>query len=518
MKRSTRVVIAALMVFFVLAGTSCKPKDNAIVSDGDKTYWVSETPVELTIHHHVTGEKPLNPSAEVLVKLQEITNVRLTSTVPQSNSDPVLAYNLMITSRELADIILSTPDNINKYVSEGVYVPLDDLIAQHAPHLKAYLDAHPEYKKQCVAADGKMYYIPEILEGEYAGVVFIRTDWLKKLNLEVPKTIDEYYQVLKAFKERDPNGNGKADEVPFFSKFKGGAYYMYQFFGASRTWYAEDGKIKLGFYEPEFKVAVSNIAKWYKEGLIDSEIFTRGSQSREVLLGNNTGGSTHDWIASTSSFNDALGEKIPGFEFKAIAPPADINGEVKESTGRQTMTNNAWAISSKNQHQIETIKFFDFMFTEAGNRLYNFGIEGVHYTMVGGKPTYIQSLLTENKTNILLALQAKGLRFRAGVVGDWNAEEQWLNESGKEAVKLYGENKYIRPQLPRLVFTADEQKIITEKWGAIDTYMKESEQKWVLGTEKVEETFDKYLQTLKGMGIEDVIAAYNSSYQRFLNQ
>ena len=58
----------------------------------------------------------------------------------------------------------------------------------------------------------------------------------------------------------------------------------------------------------------------------DAEVFTRGSSSREFLLSENLGGMTHDWFASTSSYNVSLKDKVDGFTFKAFPPPASITG------------------------------------------------------------------------------------------------------------------------------------------------------------------------------------------------
>ena len=156
------------------------------------------------------------------------------------------------------------------------------------------------------AADGHIYYIPGTLAPIGSGNVpseafFIRQDWLDKLGLKVPATVDEYYEVLKAFKTQDPNGNGQADEIPYFDR-AGTINDLYQLFAAHADYYINDqGQYVNGRTEDAYKNAVKELAKWYREGLIDPEIFTRGQQAREQLLSSNIGGATHDWISSTTS-------------------------------------------------------------------------------------------------------------------------------------------------------------------------------------------------------------------------
>ena len=95
---------------------------------------------------------------------------------------------------------------------------MNDLIEEHAPNLKKFFDEKPHIKSAISAADGNMYYIPYLPDGKYGRAYFIRYDWLDALELDVPETVDEFEAVLRAFKTQDPNGNGEADEVPYFAR------------------------------------------------------------------------------------------------------------------------------------------------------------------------------------------------------------------------------------------------------------------------------------------------------------
>ena len=132
---------------------------------------------------------------------------------------------------------------------------------------------------------------------------YIRKDWLDRLGLSVPTTVDELYAVLKAFREQDPNGNGRKDEVPYF--YRGmNVDGLIQLWGAYNDWHVdENGRVVHGKTEEAYRNAMRELAKWYREGLIDQEIYSRGSYSREQLLGDNLGGMTHDWLGSTGTFN-----------------------------------------------------------------------------------------------------------------------------------------------------------------------------------------------------------------------
>jgi hypothetical protein len=190
------------------------------------------------------------------------------------------------------------------------------------------------------AGDGNMYFVPNIPDGFAQKGWFIRQDWLDKLGLQAPKTVDELRGVLTAFKTRDPNGNGQADEVPYFNREATASYEtavndLFVFWNATKHFKANDGKVVFGPLEPAFKDGVRTLAQWYEEGLIDSEIYTRGGDAREMMLGNDVGGVTHDWFASTSDYNGKLASSIEGFAFVPFAPPAGVDGVIREATRRR---------------------------------------------------------------------------------------------------------------------------------------------------------------------------------------
>lgn len=521
MKRKQRHAIAVLSTLLTLvagcSGGGGQPEATGgaeVKPSGQDKFKITSEPLELTIHLHYNDITVFKDDWPVFKKAADMTNIRLKGTAPQSATKSKEVFNIMLASGRLPDIIHGLKPDLNKAALDGALTPLDDLIDKHAPNLKKFIQDNPWVRNGSVAADGKLYFVPYVSELVAAKGYFIRKDWLDKLGLGYPKTVDEYYNALKAFKEKDPNGNGKADEVPFFNRGNYGAMDLLPLFGARGGFYEQEGRVHYGKYEPEYKYGMSQIAKWYKEGLIDKEIFTRGANAREALLGDNVGGSIHDWFSSTASYNDSLKDKVPGIQLMAFAPPADINGKVKEESGVYPLSDKGWGISAANKHPVETIKYFDFWFTEEGHLLNNYGIEGVHYTMKDGKPVIAEAVMT-HPDPVNRQMENIGAQINIGIRNDLANLFQWMNPAAREGTKLYVDNNYILPQFPQLSFTAEEQKIVSQKWTSIDTFIKETEQKWVMGAEPVEPNFDKYRARLKDLGIEEVIKAYNDAYQRF---
>ncbi|NHN29897.1 extracellular solute-binding protein [Paenibacillus agricola] len=477
--------------------------------------FASEKPLELTIHYHDGDIWVFKDDWPVFKKAAELTNIKLHGVAPPSATNSKEVFNMMLASGKLPDIIAGQKLDLNKAALDGALEPLDDLIDKHAPNIKKFLQDNSWAKAGSIASDGKLYYIPYMVEGEASEGWYMRKDWLTKLGIPAPKTKDEFYETLKAFREKDANGNGKKDEVPYFSRDnKEGISDLLAVFGVRPDWHVVDGKVQYGKYLPEYKDAILNISKWYKEDLIDKEIYTRGPKSREVLLGDNLGGTTHDWFPSTATYNVTLKDKVPGILFAPIAPPNAVNGKPWEENSRTLLYPKGWSIASSNKNKIETIKYFDFWFTPEGRRLENFAIEGAQYDVKDGKPIFKPEILN-GKDPVNVQLRAFGAQLEFGHQQDLFYEEQWTNPIANEGIKMYIDNKYFAPQFPSVSFMPQEEKLLGEKWPAIDTFVREMQQKWVLGAEQVEPNYVKYLARLKEMGMDDVIKIYQAAYDRY---
>ncbi len=155
---------------------------------------VSDTPKTFTIFLNFNS-MPFNSDWMIWKEIAKETNVSLEGVISQSNANEEEAFSMMLASGKLADII-------------GL-IPLNDLIKEHAPDLQKVLDNDAKFRSCATSLDGNIYFIPKNLTLKSAEFWWIRQDWLDKLNLQVPTTIDELYEVLTAFRNNDPNGNGQ---------------------------------------------------------------------------------------------------------------------------------------------------------------------------------------------------------------------------------------------------------------------------------------------------------------------
>ncbi len=466
--------------------------------------------------------KVFDSELPVYKKAEELTNVKLKGVASKNQTDQVQAYNLLLSSGNMPDIIAyELADGLEKLGSEGGLIPLEKLIDEHGPNIKAFWDKYPRYKKDAVAANGHIYMIPNY--NDYYNIrasqgYFIRKDWLEKLGLEEPKTIEDFYNVLVAFKTKDPNGNGKADEVPFFSRAnlpRKVLISLIDMFQVEPSWYEVNGKVVFGPSQEDYKKAIKEMAKWYKEGLIDQEIFTRGLGTRDFMLNNNIGGMTNDWFASTASYNEILNKSIEGFNFEAILPP-EYNGKRITKNARATYMG-GWGITFAAKDPIEIIKYFDFWYSEEGRRLWNFGIEGKEWELKDGKPKFTEYVLKNpDGKNPLTVIRESGAQYRLGMFQDGEYEKQWGGLASSKAIDLYTNNNAIAEPFPFLKYKETESREFIKIDSQLRNYIEEMAQKWLMGSSDIDKDWDSYLKRLNDIGLEKAEKIQQESYDRFM--
>ena len=536
-RRLMAAAMAAVMLTGTLAGCSAKSETSgteaakgeagtsqAQTEETLEGSLVSKEPKEFTVFLNFNN-MPFDSNWQVWQEAAKRTNISLKGTISLSNSNEEEAFNLMMSSGNLADIIgYVDASSLEKLGRDGGMIPLNDLIKEHAPNIQKVLDEDARFRQTAYSLDGNIYQIPKNQELKAAEFWWIRQDWLDKLNLKAPTTVDELHDVLYAFRNEDPNGNGLKDEIPLFDRagWKQPDEYLY-LWDTSLEFYPRDGKMKYEPLEENFKTGVSNMIKWYQEGLIDPEIFTRGASSRDTLLGGDLGGCTHDWV-STANYNSTLQETIPGFQMVAIVPPADQNGVVKERVSRYPGV--GWGISSQCKDPVTVIKFMDYFFTEEGSDLMNWGIEGDTFTRDADGSKHFTDTVLQSELTPIGYLRSIGAQYRIGMCQDGDYEYATMKEDGIEANKLYnGHDEWFDDSLPpyldgkmALKYTSDDETEYKNIMASIKPYVDEKFQSWILGVNDFDSEYDSFIKELKARGIDRALEINQKAYETFLGE
>lgn len=375
-KSSAALLLAASMLAGCGGGAAASGNSGTASGAAD-----SNVPVALTVHD-IYGTDVADFTAPVAVKLQEATNVTLTNTVSSSSTDEEQAWTLMISNPDsMPDIVVASDmSRIEKLGLDGGLIPLEDLIEEKCPNIVAAFEAYPVLRTASTASDGHIYQIAGMKEMSIANTWIIRQDWLDKLGLETPTTTDELYEVLKAFRTEDPNGNGVQDETPLMTRWLSApdnfTEHGLSLFNSSNGLMVRQGKVVFDPMEEDFKVGMKSLIQWYSEGLIAPEVYTR-DDARNALYGNNLAGLTFDWSASTTQYNVSLAETIPGFNNVVMAPVQAPNG--RTVVDHRSVPFAGAGITQNCANVDAALRLLDYLYSEEGQVLMTYGIEGERY-------------------------------------------------------------------------------------------------------------------------------------------
>ncbi len=498
-------------------------------AEGSGTQQVSSSPEETPQEEPVTlriasMDNPYAPKSyangtPVTDALQEATNVKIEWELsPDAQQYETYTQTILSAAEDMPDIMTSVygQDPRNLYEA-GLIVDLKPLIDSVGVHTKKYLEEHPDILGMITEPDGTILSIPTIQDGENFGHgLMIRKDWLDKRNLEAPATSDELLEVLRAFRDGDPNGNGEADEIPCTIT---GTYnldfswpYMFKI-SPGRDFDADpDGKVVYPPIEDSYKDFLKYMNTMYSEGLLDSMFSTRSSEDWNTLINTDKVGMVQGWVTNLPTFNANEGQ-----EWIAINVPAGPDGtsfsvSVPTITGKNFITKDC-----KNPE--EAFRFLDYVWaSDEGRMLAVYGIEGLTYEMVDGKPQFTDYVLNNpDGLSTTEVLNSVGANHKLPRISDASLAQATATEemnAWNEANKAM-----MRKCFPsfEIIMTPEETTAKAESgFSDIWTYKEEMKARFIMGKDDIDGYWDTYVQQIKEMGIDEVIAIEQAKYDRFL--
>ncbi len=561
MKKMGKTIISAVLAATMLAGCggaapSTSPGTSPATNSGSPT---PEANPNLTENgtYPIVKEKitltywvPLNEKYTSVIKdfnelamskvLEEKTNIHIEYQHPVEESAKE-QFNLMIASNNLPDIIeqnwMQRPGGPEKALNDGIIIDMTDLIANYAPNYQKILAETPEGALQSMTNDGRHYMMTGFYYGDaVAAKIMIgpqyRRDWLQRLGLSDPTTIDEWYQVLTAIKNGDANGNGDPnDEIPFISKgasvnsANDNINVFASGFGVNMKFYHVDGTVKFGPFEPEWKEYLMTMNKWYNEGLIDPEFATTDKTMFDAkIFGNQAGTWFAGLMGDMGRFTKYCDEDEPDWEIAALPYPTDTNsGKSYNYTGglKDIVLTTGANITTTNKYPVETTRWFDFAYTTEGHRLYNNGVEGLTYNLVNGEVQFTDLILNNpNGWDI-----TRAIAYYARAAGNTGAHMPDLavmnarasHPIQREARDVIWAAASTDRSLPSLTVDAEYSAAQADILNEVYTYVDEMILKFIMGVESFD-NYDKYLDTLKSMGIEEAIEIQQKTFDNFNNR
>ncbi|MBD0379802.1 extracellular solute-binding protein [Paenibacillus sedimenti] len=438
-RKTAAGLLAVLLLGSVTACTStpgentAKPSSpsspaNATVSEAPKE--TPKTSVTIKVLHQRTTNFPEdNPVKAEIIKRTGIDFQPITVEGGEIQNK----LNVMIASGDMPDIIQFDSVKLKELVDNKVIIPLDELLQQHG---KSILDNKKAYFGKNATLDGKVYALPMGLG--YPSVLALRKDWLSKVAMNLPTTLDEYYNVLKAFVEKDPDGNGKNDTLGLGATLEQTitlnhifAAYGVAFGIPGRPQYV-NGELLPTPLQPGYLDAVKFLNKLYKEGLLDPDFPTIPAMKSFEKLWNGTIG-VYDFtpVGTSNNWVSRYKDPKPEWAFTVLKGPQGKGGTARVIRDTGTF----FGITRASKHPEEAMKLLNFLNSEEGDKLTYLGIEGKHYTMKDGKVEWIPPYQDAAKQRNEGGFAYSAISYRIG-----GAEQIMLNKPTQDAIKLGNDN------------------------------------------------------------------------------
>jgi putative aldouronate transport system substrate-binding protein len=472
---------------------------------------------------------------EFTKRYEGMTNVAVTwETVPGANM--VERVNLLIAGGDYPDVIWpgSFPKHLEMmYGKQGVFIRLNELIDSQMVWLKQSLAQFPEALETVTTPDGTIYSLPFMQDGYHVrvdqaigGLIWINSTWLKNLGLAAPATTEEFYNVLKAFKEKDPNGNGKADEIAFTSE--SGIRSVFQIMNAFVPSYVAgdyrgmylgtDGKIKDAITDPRFKDGLRYINRLYKENLIDQNIFTMNNDLMKQITESPSGIILG---AANTSLNGTF--NLGGTNHKNYdpLPPFKGPGGVRGIMYTPYLHNSgAMLVSNKMANPEVAMRYVDWFYSEDGIRDSRFGPKDIAWRdakagekAYTGKPaTWAQMGAATQVTSNLAWLQ-HGHPQNLGAVHAKQLGNDDIYATGTPALlsrmfKLYqtAEPYLYKNVIPPMYLSQESVKEVAQIQTDTTAFIDEYIVRFVTGNASLDSDWDGFVKQVNSLGRAKLIA------------
>lgn len=467
-------------------------------------------------------------------RITENTNVKIDFIVPASGEEES-QFNLLIASGNYPDIIIGSasvtyPGGFDQAIDDGCFLDLTSYAEEYMPNYLAAISANEQVYKEATTLQNRIPCAFYLYNPEYEGKELqwwgqaIRKDILDELNLEIPETVEEWESVLRAMKDY-------GIEVPYsMVNCTGMDQAFLAAFGIAKApidwqnnigFYAdESGKITYGAIEEGYKEYLTMMNRWYKEGLLDSEFMTRSwrtvADTIYAMYGSGQIGAVYSLDGILPTMVQALGSQNPDGETVAVGvPKKDENSISKVSIGKLYAGGGTWwAITSKCSDPKLAMNFLDYLCTEDGINLTNYGVEDISYTMVNGVPTYTDVVL-EAETG-----SSDGWRRNSGLALCIIGQEKVRNAQFKDASiqewdRIWTETANQYSTVWSL--TSEEELSVSSIMNDISTYVQEQTIKAIIDDTALN-NWDKTVETIYSMKLEEALDIYQAGYDRYNNR
>lgn len=536
-KRFLRLVCALLVAIMCLSSVALAESgsNNSVLPLSDKGE-------QLSIYCNLsTTQQTLYKSLDdhpVIKQIEAETGLDLVFVHPPANDDGTF-FNTTIASNEWPDLFygdrfhLLYPGGVEGAVEDGILLDATELIKENAPNFLAICeasDAGTGYIWKGIYGDGGVitkfgskFLAPFVDNRVHRGPV-TRQDWLEKYNLTAPVTIEEYEKVLLTYKE-----NGVEVPLALPDIFNNDGLYnnmlLTSAYGVTwRDFQVKDGVVSFGMMEEGYKQTIQLLNKWYNLGLIDRDMVSRTSADCETMFRNGRTGMVEYHNSATVTALKVGAEYDPNYAIVGLQYPR-VNADDVLHVARvvHSLNNTSWQISTTCKDPLLAVKFIDYLHDDDTRLLTAWGLGNEECPTFSineeGRRQFDQKFMYENELYDFTTMRALYTLDEFQVMYDDDMERQQyylpLHTEIWAAWRKGYDDEWRIPSLATM--TSDESREYTDIFNKIMNYASSEVYAYIFG-EKSFDNWNEFTDTLKKLGVDDMVAIKQASYDRYMGK
>jgi len=474
---------------------------------------------------------------------EEATGVRV-EWIQIPEADWETRINLMLATGDVPDIIVNSLGNharVYYYAQLGLFRPITNYL-EYAPELMKMFEELPEIHGDMIMPDGNIYGFPAIDDCFHCSIpqkLWINTRWLDNLGLDMPTTTEELYDVLVAFRDGDPNGDG-SQVIPFAGAMSqiGQGHSIERLLGRFVTtdegnrMIVQDGKITPVFNTDEWRDGLRYLNRLYSEGLVAPDTFTQDRNGLRAM-GDNPGHALVGvfpglWLGQmiSTDFSDQQGR----WNDYRVIPVLETPCGRAENFIRPLQGNHRAVITSTLPVELMPIavRWLDNFYTEISTLWSIQGTQDVHWrfadegevSIAGGQARWERIISPEGATQSFANL------WGTQPVPNWRSNDWRLSEKANRTIVeqetlLYDETVAMITWVndldiivPVLIYNEEQSAQLVDIQAPLNTFVTESLARFTVGDLCVENDWDWYVRELEVMGLERLLELMQAAFDQ----
>lgn len=464
-KKVSMLSMTTVMCMLVLAGCSTSPGDGKTPAAADVS---GKGPITVTWGSFKTKVQKWDESP-ILQALTEKTGVKGDLQFYGGGDDAQKA-GVMIAGGDYPEVIEATLQQ-QKFVDAGVLLPLDDLIEKHGPNIKKVWG--DSLNKLRNPKDGKIYFIgekPRNRQGEIIDAnqsLLIQYDVLDKLGYPKPKTLDDVEKMLKDYMAKVPDLNGKpwvpwglwSDTWGYSITVNNPAQWVSGFMDDSEA-FVDTSNYRVKYFNKtdHFKDYLKWLNKMYNEGMIDKNAFITKNDQFKSLVSSGRVLAMIDGTWDVADPEKAL--RKANMPERAYARFPIVMKEGIKDRSQVDAESYSWGVSITNKAKdpVAIIKMLDYVASQEGTVLMNWGIKGTHYDIIDGKRVQKPEVTAKLRDDPDYAL-----KLALGTSSDFN----WGQYSSEFSMVKLDDGDYASPNSADAIYNQSDEwtKKVMDKYG-----------------------------------------------------